>query len=240
MQLNPTASANKIVFPRLLRRVRASLIDSVIYILVVVLWWIVLPYLQVLPGGARIALPLVVWLILDSVMVTTTGGTIGHHLMNIKIVDARTLDCIGLFRAMVRSFLKTILGWLSLVFILVTKKHQAVHDLLVHSTVVLSNPEKVPASEQRTEQTPDENYTYPTIWYRALVIILYLFVLLVAIGIAGHLVASTECMTNSRCTSAEKSMQSILGIFYLVAAAVIFVCGCRGQLSGARKRPVKK
>lgn len=224
------------VYPRLLRRVRASQIDAVIFIVVIVLWWICLPYLQGLHGSVRLGLLFILWFLLDPLLVAITGSTPGHHLMNISIVDVNTLQRLGLFRALCRSLLRTSFGWVSLVVILITKKHQALHDLVVRSTVILLNPDKVPESEKRTEQLPDENYRYPPIWRRTLIIFLYLFLWSLAIGIAMTLLLSYDCLAYARCAGTEHTLQLIFGFALLIVAAVILVCGCRGQLFGARRQ----
>lgn len=230
----------KPVFPRLLRRIRASMIDSVVYILIFALWFYTLPYLQNFPGPARIALPIMLWLILDTLLVSTTGGTIGHHLMNIKVVDSRSLNHIGLFRATCRNILRIFLGGFSLIFIFVTKKHQALHDLVIGSNVVFKNVEKVPASERRTERLPDQNYHYPAIWRRTVLIILYLIVSYIAISVAITLLVSTDCIMKARCSDFDEIIQPTLGIVTLVAAAVIVINGCRGLLPGARRKLIDK
>lgn len=226
------------IFPRLLRRVRASLIDSVINILIIILWWIVLPYLQLLPGPAKLALPIMLWLVLDPLLVSTTGGTVGHHIMKIKIVDTRSLHRIGLLRALCRSILRTWLGWLSLIFTLCTKNHQALHDLVLRSCVLLTHPEVMPASERRTQQLPDKNYNYPPIWRRTLLVILYLLLWLFAFYIASNLLVSNSCAYNFQCTNPEKALHLMMSLIFWFVAGVILVFGCRGLLPGARRTPI--
>ena len=72
--------------------------------------------------------------------------------MGVTICDARTGSRIGLIRAVLRFALRAIFGWLSLILVLVTKKHQALHDLACRTSVVLLSPESLPETEKFTER----------------------------------------------------------------------------------------
>jgi hypothetical protein len=73
------------VYPRLLRRVQALLIDSFIFLFVILTWWLSLPFLQHYPAWVKLLYPTIAWLILDPILVSFTGGTPGHHMRNIVI-----------------------------------------------------------------------------------------------------------------------------------------------------------
>ncbi|ODB93588.1 hypothetical protein A3194_02580 [Candidatus Thiodiazotropha endoloripes] len=46
---------------------------------------------------------------------------------------------LGILQSLIQSLLKAITDWWSFVFVLMTKGHQALHDLLAGSVVVLNN-----------------------------------------------------------------------------------------------------
>jgi uncharacterized RDD family membrane protein YckC len=75
----------------------------------------------------------------EPVMVWRTGGTIGHHVKNICVVSERTGGHPTLFAAFVRSLVKALLGWLSAANILISDRHQALHDAAVKATVRIRN-----------------------------------------------------------------------------------------------------
>ena len=84
------------IYPRLLRRVRATLTDWVIAVLVIACWFFILPFLTDFPGQLKVALLAVSWLVLDPVLVSQTGGTPGHHLMNLRIQHKDSGENIGI------------------------------------------------------------------------------------------------------------------------------------------------
>jgi uncharacterized RDD family membrane protein YckC len=99
------------------------------------------------------------FLALEPGLVSWTGGTIGHHLMGLRVRDALEDRNIGLIRATIRAASRTLLGWISIMFILVTSKHQAIHDYISRAVVVLRNPDVVPESERLVERAPPEGFS---------------------------------------------------------------------------------
>ena len=107
-----------------------------------------------------LAYPVLAVVLVDPVMVSIRGASPGHHLMRITIQDAKTGKNIGLLRALLRSVLRGVFGWLSLVFVLATKKHQALHDLICRTTVLLRDPENLPSYEKFSERNAEaEGYS---------------------------------------------------------------------------------
>jgi len=81
-------------------------------------------------------------LLYEPMMVSQTGGTVGHHFTNLRVVDDITRGNISFLKAAVRSLIKAVLGWFSFLTMLVGKRNQAVHDLLTGSTVQIRDPAK--------------------------------------------------------------------------------------------------
>lgn len=141
------------IYPRLLRRVRAVILDEVILLAVLAAWWFGLGIDPNLHLGAKLSSLLLVFVILDPALVAFTGGTIGHHLMGMKVrVVARDARA-NLARACIRAVLRYALGWASLIFILMTRRHQAIHDYASQTLVVLKDPEHVPDAERLAERS---------------------------------------------------------------------------------------
>lgn len=74
-------------------------------------------------------------LLYDPVLVSTIGGTLGHRWTNLRVVDDDTGGSLPFGRALVRSLAKTVFGLPSFIFIGLTRRHQALHDLASRSTV---------------------------------------------------------------------------------------------------------
>src|SRR4051812_42656966 len=50
------------------------------------------------------------WVLYDPILVSRTGGTIGHHLMNLRVVSDQTGGAPVLWRALVRNLVKGLFG----------------------------------------------------------------------------------------------------------------------------------
>ena len=155
-----------------------------------------------------LAYPVLAVVLIDPVLVSLRGASPGHQLMGITIQDAKTGKNIGLLRASLRSVLRGVLGWLSLVFVLATRKHQALHDLICRTTVLLRDPENTPSHEKFSERNAEvEGYSYPSKTRRVLVILTYLIAILFLVGVAALCLFRKSVLCT---TTAVSSMESYL------------------------------
>jgi uncharacterized RDD family membrane protein YckC len=90
-----------------------------------------------LPGSGGIAFVVwfAFWVLYDPVMVSRTGGTIGHHLQNLRVVSDRTGRSPSLVVAFVRNVVKGLLGGVSLLAMAGSSRQKAIHDLIAGTTV---------------------------------------------------------------------------------------------------------
>src|SRR5690606_36746662 len=133
------------------------------------------------------------------------------------------------------------LGWFSLVFVLVTRKHQAIHDYVSSTVVVLRRPSLLPESERFVERAPaPEGFELPSGWRRAGGILLYCVVTYVLVSIAGAFLVTDACIYYDQCSPSEEATLMAIGIGWFAAAAAVLVLGWRGQLIGCRRRPVRR
>jgi uncharacterized RDD family membrane protein YckC len=79
-------------------------------------------------------------LLYEPAMVTWCGGTLGHRLMNLRVVDDRTQANPGFFKAVGRQWAKVLLGLLSFLTMSFSRRHQALHDMMTRSTVRIRDP----------------------------------------------------------------------------------------------------
>ena len=174
-----TESILPTIYPRLIRRVQACIIDSFIIVFILVGLFLLVTTFSVEPVWVRIAIVLVPVFFFEPVLVSYTGGTIGHHLLKLKVQDVSNTKNINIFLALIRFILKTLLGTISLIFVLTTRKHQAIHDFLANSIVAYKDPKQVPEYEALVERViEEEGYIYPSKLRRIAMIILYNILLL--------------------------------------------------------------
>ena len=145
------ARQQELRYPRLYRRIQAAIIDSTIFLVILLGAGMILAPIEI-HGGFKFGGVAILLFILEPGLVSITGGTIGHHLRGLRIQDHWYGTNLNIFRATIRFLVKFLLGWLSFVFILLTKKHQAIHDKISGSVVVLRDPAKVPEFEALSER----------------------------------------------------------------------------------------
>lgn len=135
-----------------------------------------------------------------------------------------------------RALVRTFLGWFSLAFILATRKHQAIHDYVGRSVVVLRNPEQLPESERFAERVSPEGFELPSRLRRASIVVLYTAISYLALAVVMGLLLSNDCAYNDTCTGYDDLLSGLLGLIWIVSVVAIVVFGWRGQLVGCRRR----
>jgi len=224
-------------YPRLIKRVRALLFDSLLLPVAVFSVLMLGSELGVSGVPGKVALVLAPVLALGPGLVALTGGTVGHHLQHIRVTTLDGRRNIGFFAAVIRSFVKLGLGWLSLVFILTTARHQAAHDLAAGSMVIHETTAGLPAHEILAERRLDEvNYRYPQAWKRLLVVALYAAALTALYPLILEVTWTTACLEYNRCTTRDMLVELVLNILWLVTIGWCAVRGWNGMLYGCRRR----
>ena len=228
---------NAIAYPRLIKRVRAVLIDSVLVPVSVFGTLILGDALGVSHPFGKAMLLLAPIFILEPGLVAFTGGTIGHHLQGIRVTSVDGLRNINIFAATARFIVKVVLGWLSFIVVLTTSKHQAVHDLVARSIVIHKDATRLPDFEVLAERTLDsDTYIYPPAWRRVAVITAYAVAATIVFGIASTVVSSADCLNAQRCTTLDKLFEIVLSICWIVGLGWLTVRGWSGMLYGCRRR----
>jgi uncharacterized RDD family membrane protein YckC len=178
------------------------------------------------------------WLLYEPLLVSLTGSTIGHYVRNLRVVDNRTGGNINFFKAVARTVIKAVLGWLSFITMGTTRRYQAMHDLLTRSTVQIRNPAKASAYHYNSEQTELSSARMPSRVRRLVTIGLYLiaitFIFLVA-SLALEGMVSPACVNNQyRCSTNEQALLAALSLSWIGACILCIVLGWRGRLIGAQ------
>jgi uncharacterized RDD family membrane protein YckC len=91
-------------------------------------------------GAVAFVIWLAFWVLYDPLMVSRTGGTIGHRLQNLRVVSDRTGRSPSLLVAFIRNVVKGILGTLSFVAMAGSSRQKALHDWIAGTTVQARDP----------------------------------------------------------------------------------------------------
>ena len=98
-----------------------------------------------------------------------TGGPIGHHVCNMRVVDDRSGGNVPFGKAVARMLIKTVLSWYSFLAMAVTSRHQRSHDLATGSTVQMKNMAQVKPHHFSARQ--DDFSGMPSLGRRVLLIV---------------------------------------------------------------------
>lgn len=142
--LTPVADVTGGLYANFPSRLNAISIDGVVLVAFTVLFISSAALVQRLTA-ARVTLDIAWWVILllyEPLFVWRFGGTVGHRAMNLRVVDNRTREKVSLFKALGRYFLKVVFGVFSFLTMSLTRRHQALHDLVTNSSVRIRDPRK--------------------------------------------------------------------------------------------------
>jgi uncharacterized RDD family membrane protein YckC len=228
-------------YPRLIKRLRALMIDSVIVPTAVLLCLVIGDLFHVTHTYAKLALFFLPIFLLEPCMVAFTGGTIGHHFQKLRVTRRDGNSRINIFSACLRFLVKILFGWFSLSFLFVTKRHQALHDYLAGSLLVHTQVAGLPEYDILSEHVDDSaEFIYPSKPRRISMILLYCLLGFIATSIAASVLVTADCFLYRACTPVDRLLDSLLSFAWLVFACIAIVKGWRGQLAGCRKTSISK
>jgi len=187
----------------------------------------------------KVAVAGAIILLLEPVAVSITGGTVGHHLVGIRVRRIHADVRLNLPLALIRFVVKAAFGLPAFFVVLVTRRRQGLHDLAARSLVVHKSTEGLPDHEILGELTrEDEHRAYVSIWRRLLVIVFYWSIFFLGWGIVVQLSVSRQCVEDGVCTEMESYFLLAGVAMLLLTAIVIAVLGWLGLLYGCRRRPL--
>ena len=236
---SPPLAAAPPLYARFSRRFRGIFIDWVITL--VAIFGALLLASTVETNAVSQALGIVViaaLLLYEPVLVSFTGGTVGHHLTNLRVVDNATGGNVGFLKACARLLIKSLLGWYSFVVLAATRRNQAIHDLVTRSTVQIRDRAKARPGQFVTERAEPSAARMPAVWERVLAICIYLLLTFVVVAaldwIATAGLTSADCARGDYCSGMQRIVELVLDIGLLLAMAAVVALGWRGKLFGAR------
>lgn len=235
------AEKAELYYPNIGKRIKAVVLDSVIFAIVVVSIWPFIAGYEFKYNWLKILILLSPFFILEPLLVTTTGGSIGHHVFKIRVRGVSRDRNINIINATIRFLLKTALGTFSLLFILFTKKHQALHDYLVNSIVIFKQHDNFDPRIGLKERvsTEEEGYVYPSKLRRFIVILIYNVPLFFLYGLVLSVSLSDTCLEDDICIGGEDIISFIIVMFWFAGVFCTIYFGFAGKLVGCRRK-IKK
>jgi uncharacterized RDD family membrane protein YckC len=228
-------------YARFSRRLRGIVLDWIV--VMAVMFGAVLVATKVRSDDFSRALGILVviaLLLYEPVLVSLTGGTLGHYFTNLRVVDERNGGNVSFLKACARLVIKGLLGWYSFVILAATRRNQAVHDLLTRSTVQIRDPAKALPGQYVTERSELAASGMPSRRRRIAVICGYLTLLtIVYFGVFAGVIAagilSVACIDYDFCSAGERFLILAAALALLTLSALCVGLGWRGSLMGARK-----
>ncbi len=159
----PPESLLPLRYARFSRRLKAILIDWIIALFVVFGAVFVAISLRSDTVSRMLGFLVVAVLVLyEPILVSFTGGTLGHTFANLRVVDENHGGNVSFAKALARLALKSLLGWYSFLVMAATRRNQAVHDLLTRSTVQIlrSSPGPAASLHHRTHRFPESGHAF--------------------------------------------------------------------------------
>ncbi len=229
-------------YPRLLRRLQAVFIDGFVIPLAALATLVALTYAGIQSTWIKVLVPLLVVFLLEPVAVSTTGGSVGHHLVGLRVRKDSGDERINLLAALVRFVVKTLFGLPSFFVAFVTEKRQALHDLAARSLIIHKSAVDIPAYELiRARTRDDEQAAYASVWRRIGVMLLYWVLLYAAASVVVAVVMSGPCISDAfACSRGQQIAVLAATPVLLVAFVVVAVLTWTGRLYGCRKHVYAK
>lgn len=218
-------------------RFRALVIDSGVVLGVIMFVVIVGDILDRVPGTGRLAWATMFAAIFlyEPLFVWRRGATIGHA-MNGLVVSDRSGGRPSLLQAYARYVAKLIVGIPSFLTMAMTRKHQAVHDILTRTTVRLADDAEPGVYDFNLERTEESEQLLPSRVRRSVVMVVYLVAGFVGYVIVLSVLAQAACLQDHSCTGTARAIVDGITLLYLGLAMGTVVAAWRGMLPGARRR----
>lgn len=234
---------NQVLYATLPRRIKASIIDGVVLLALFILFPLIVGTLVGKDTGLSAIAMFTPPLLLEPFLISFLGFTLGQYIFGIRVVRVDTGGKCPLIASFARYFTKTILGSLSVAYMLFSKKHQAIHDYLAKTLVVLSqekierNPEFAQYGEIEQDLENDVTFTYPSVARRFGFFCIWVVVMIIVFGI---LVESAAILFLPGYTFETEKMPKQIEVASNVLFSIIFiglaVLASKGHLPGAKRK----
>lgn len=131
-----STSYSDIRYPSLVKRIQALFIDFVLILIIFALSSLIIGLIGDTATGVKVGILIFCVIIYEPLLVTFTGGTLGHKAVGIQVKSyAQPDQNIPVFSAIVRIVVKGLLGWISFLSVSFNSEKRAIHDMVSGSIV---------------------------------------------------------------------------------------------------------
>jgi len=226
-------SGSAAVYARLLPRFTAVVVDMGVIFGFVVAMMVGADILTV--EGRWFGVVFVAALILyEPLLVSLTGGTIGHHARNLRVQRDADGGNLNFLFAFLRWCLKAFLGIVSFFFIILTRRHQALHDMATRSIVTVKDSGQLRSGDFAEERVGPVGDSSVSTGRRIAVILGYAVLLSVLVMVLPLSMVSDACLLSDICSGEEDMLLTGIDTVWLVGLGLVAVLGWKGKLIGAR------
>jgi uncharacterized RDD family membrane protein YckC len=125
------------IHPGLFKRIQASAIDGGILLLVFILSFNIIDFIGDAPGYVRGGILLFMFFLYEPLLVSFWGGTIGHHMMKLRVRDEKMASKnIALPLSFIRTFVKGLFGFVSFFTMGFNSRKRTLHDMASLSVMI--------------------------------------------------------------------------------------------------------
>lgn len=129
-----------VIFPSLLARVKALVIDAIVLLILFSLASVLIDKFEQTPTYVRVFIFVFAFYIYEPLFVALFAGTIGHHVLGVNVKRINDPERkINALQAIVRFITKYLLGWISFLTLIGNKRKRAIHDLSSGSIVLFKS-----------------------------------------------------------------------------------------------------
>ena len=123
-------------FPELKDRIQSTFIDTILIIVLLILFTIILDKFDNVPDWVRMIIFVGIFFAYEPLFMTF-GCTLGNYLKGIRVrKNSDSTERINVIQALVRYPVKIFLGWVSFLTIHSNPKRRAIHDLISGSVMI--------------------------------------------------------------------------------------------------------
>jgi uncharacterized RDD family membrane protein YckC len=232
-----------VLYARLPRRIQALSLDALLLAAVLLVASLLAESLPAAVARPVTIAALLMMVLYEPLTVWRYGASLGHRALNLRVV-ADEGGRLPLWRALLRGIAKPPLGLASLVFVMLTRRHQALHDMVGGCTVQVRDASAATAAHFAPERAHlpvaaggEAGTVRPHSLRRIAVIAAWELVAYALVALAGAVLVSEVCALHGQCTTGETRLLGVAGITWFGVLLLIMVLGWTGRLPGARGRP---
>lgn len=235
--------STNILYATLPRRIKASIIDGVFVLALFILSPMAIAAITGRETGLNALAMFAPLLVLEPLLVSLCGFTLGQYLFGIQVVRQDTGGKCPLFASFMRYYTKALLGTLSIAVMLFSKKHQAIHDQVAQTLVVLSrkriekDPEFAQYGEREQMHEDDSTFAYPSALRRFSFFCLWMIVASILYGFIAETAAQILLPGYTiESESLPKPIEIAVNAIYSILFISIAVLASKGYLPGAKRK----